>query len=139
MYNIGITGTRSGMNDTQKKNVTEFLRDSLKQHSLSTLHHGDCIGVDVEIANIAKSMGYYIINHPPTNSDLRAFHESNAYKKPLTYFARNRNIVDETDLLLVVPFQNFPQNSGGTWYTYDYAIKNKKNYMIFYPDGRIHT
>ena len=77
MYNIGITGTRSGMNDTQKKNVTEFLRDSLKQHSLSTLHHGDCIGVDVEIANIAKSMGYYIINHPPKISDATKSHSIN--------------------------------------------------------------
>jgi hypothetical protein len=41
----------------------------------------------------------------------------------LTHFARNRNIVDASDILIVIPYQDEWQPSGGTWYTHDYAVK----------------
>jgi hypothetical protein len=125
---IGVTGTRSGMTELQKQTVTEFLQ----KHN-GELHHGDCIGVDVEVANIAKKLGYKVVCHPPIKDDLRAFFQSDEYKPPLSYFARNRKIVDDTDILLVVPYQNEWQSHGGTWYTHDYAKKKSKPLTIFYP------
>lgn len=130
---IGVTGTRSGMNDYQLMQVVNFL----KEMKGSELHHGDCVGVDIQVARIAKYLGYKIICHPPIKNELRAYHDSDEIHEPLSYFARNRNIVDATDLLMVVPFQNEWQSSGGTWYTHDYALKGGKRIEVFYPTTRV--
>ena len=126
---IGVTGTRSGMTEDQFQELKTFLESA----GVSELHHGDCVGVDVEVAELAKSMGFKVICHPPSKTDLRAYHTSDEFREPLSYFARNRNIVDETDILLVVPFQQSHQNNGGTWYTHDYAIKKNKPVKVFFP------
>jgi hypothetical protein len=99
---IGVTGTRSGMTEYQKKEVTTMLA---KFGSSNYLHHGDCVGVDVEVAQIARELGYHIICHPPEKDDLRGFFYSDSYELPKSYFARNRDIVDSTDFLFVVPYQ----------------------------------
>lgn len=130
MTKIGVTGTRSGMDDEQILKVVEFLS---KFPEGSELHHGDCVGVDVEVAEIAKKLGFKIVCHPPIKGDLRGYFESDEYRTPLSYFARNRNIVDETDILLVLPYQTSHQNHGGTWYTHDYAKKVNKEPIVIYP------
>jgi hypothetical protein len=130
---IGVTGTRSGMTEYQKKEVTTMLA---KFGSSNYLHHGDCVGVDVEVAQIARELGYHIICHPPEKDDLRGFFYSDSYELPKSYFARNRDIVDSTDFLFVVPYQMEWQLNGGTWYTHDYAVKKKKPLKIFWPEEK---
>lgn len=132
---IGVTGTRNGMNEVQKTHLEYFFTED--KIEILELHHGDCVGVDVEVAEIAKSNGIKTVCHPPVVDDLRAFHESTEFRDPFTYFARNRNIVDETDVLLVVPQQNSWASKGGTWYTHDYGKSKQKLVIVFYPDGRI--
>jgi hypothetical protein len=127
---LGVTGTRSGMSEDQKLKVIEFL-DS---QAFSELHHGDCVGVDVEVAELAKHKGIRIVCHPPLKDELRGWFDSDQTNPPLSYFARNRNIVDQTDQLLVVPFQTSPQDNGGTWYTFDYAKKKGKPTTVIFPD-----
>jgi hypothetical protein len=129
---IGITGTREGANDTQLKAILEYLQ----QFPAGTeFHHGDCVGVDVEIAIMANELGFKTIAHPGPDCELRAHHESHEIRGGLTHFKRNRNIVDETDTLVVVPLQNEWQPRGGTWYTASYAKKKNLPYVIFYPNG----
>lgn len=128
---IGVTGTREGMNDRQAIAVYEYLSKLLPGDY--ELHHGDCVGVDGEVAIIARSLGFKVVCHPPEKQDLRVFHESDEFREPFGYLRRDRNIVDETELLLVVPLQNTWQSSGGTWYTHDYAQKKKKPVVLFYP------
>ena len=130
---IGITGTRSGLNDFQKRNIKIFLEKSWQPDS--ELHHGDCIGADAEVAEIAKKIGYRIVCHPPIKDELRANFPSDHTEIPFSYFARNRNIVDCTDHLIVAPYQNEWQPNGGTWYTHDYAEKRGKPLTVFYPDS----
>jgi hypothetical protein len=130
---IGVTGTRSEINHTQMNGVHDFLLTVITAQPDSEFHHGDCVGADHICAIIARNLGYKVICHPPEKSDLRAFHESDVTLPPLSYFARNRNIVNMTDRLLVVPYQDSPQKSGGTWYTYFYAIKVGKPTTIIYP------
>jgi hypothetical protein len=130
---IGITGTRSGMTEHQKQVIARFLQNSWVEGA--EFHHGDCVGVDVEAADIAKMMRYKIVSHPPAKNDLRAFHKSDEFRKPGTYFARNRTLVDEADVVLVVPFQMSHQPTGGTWYTHDYAVKKDKPVHIIYPES----
>ena len=128
---IGVTGTRSGMSEQQFLDISTFLKEQFVTGA--ELHHGDCVGVDVEVAMLARDIGYHIVCHPPVKDELRARHDSDEFRVPLSYFARNRNIVDETDQLLVVTYQSTPQKHGGTWYTHDYATKKNKDVIIVYP------
>ena len=132
MKKIGVTGTRYGMNGKQKENIFSFLAKMKKENEAIQLHHGDCAGVDVEVAAIAKELGFRIVSHPPIDNDCVKF-PADEIREPLGHFARNRSIVDETDLLIVVPLQNSHQTQGGTWYTHDYAVKKKKPVEIFFP------
>ena len=130
---LGITGTRSGM--TPQQNVT--LSQLLQQLDGAQLHHGDCVGVDAEVALLAQSLGYELVCHPPIKPELRAWVQSDQQREPISYFARNRNIVMECDLLLVVPYQSEHQTQGGTWYTHDYALKKGRDVIVIWPDGNM--
>lgn len=130
---VGVTGTREGMSPFQTQQVAAFLKEFILLAKQAELHHGDCVGVDAEVAAIAKDLGYTIISHPPKEKKMRAFFESHEYKQPDGYLARDRNIVDSTDFLIVVPLQNEWQPRGGTWYTYNHAVKTKKPVELFYP------
>ena len=127
---IAVTGTRSGMTAYQAELLQSMLGLCGPGHDF---HHGDCVGADVEAAEAARSAGMYIICHPPIKDDLRAFHASDEFRTPQSYFARNRALVDECDLLIVLPFQMSHQSSGGTWYTHDYAVRRGKNVTIIWP------
>jgi hypothetical protein len=130
---IGITGTRSGMTVFQFNTVQNNLRYFIEQYPDSEFHHGDCVGVDVQAAEIAQELGYKTIAYPSVGEDLRAWHKSDIILEPNTNFARNRAIVQAVDLLFVVPYQMQYQNRGGTWYTHDYAEKIGRNKLVFYP------
>lgn len=135
---VGITGTRFGMSETQRLRVYDLLNQIIEECKAQEIdpefHHGDCVGVDVEAAIIAKTFGYKIVAHPGPVGELQAGHESDEIRPNFTHFKRNRNIVDETDFLIVVPLQNTHQSRGGTWYTHDYAIKQGKEMIVIYRD-----
>jgi len=133
---IGVTGTRSGMNKRQKKEFEQLLSEFLIEcmaNGEGEFHHGDCVGVDVEAAKIAKKLGFKVVCHPPVKDELRAYHKSDEFREPKSYFARNRNIVDECDVLLVIPYQDEWQDQGGTWYTASYCKKKQKPFTIIWP------
>lgn len=134
---IGVTGTRNTPTQEQLEDVRKFLNAAVTHCRCNDvtleLHHGDCVGADDTVASMAKEMGIYIVCHPPLKHDLRAQVPSHEYLPPKSYFERNRAIVNATDFLIAVPFQNSPQKKGGTWYTVDYAIKQGKKVKIFYP------
>lgn len=127
---IGVTGTREGANDQQLLGVIEFLETV---ELPAELHHGDCTGVDVQVAAAAKQLGFKIVCHPPKSAETQGFFGGDIIHEAKGYLERDRNIVDSCDMLLVVPLQNEWQPKGGTWYTHDYAVKKGKPLMIFYP------
>lgn len=131
---IGVTGTRHGMTEGQRSRLLSVLSTI----EIAELHHGDCKGVDDEAADMAASLGIEVVCHPPSNPSLRAFnvkHKKNA-RPPEGYLARNRNIVDECHGMIVVPREYQRQDRGGTWYTFDYALKKGKPVFLILPDGR---
>jgi hypothetical protein len=137
---IGITGTRNGMTDFQLDAVQQWL--AAWPTPRGELHHGDCVGADAQVAAIAHHLlAYRTVCHPPVKNDLRAFFVSNETREPFSYFARNRNIVNETEILMVVP--GLPKEefhasvTGGTLYTYNYAKKQNKPRVLFYPNGEV--
>lgn len=133
MFKIGITGTRNGMTPKQRKQLEDMFNLFKHTYDEFEFHHGDCVGVDVQAADLAQAVGFRTVCHPPVKEDLRAFHQSDEIREPHTYFKRNRNIVDETEVLLVVPFESSPQSKGGTWYTHDYAVKGNSPVLILWP------
>lgn len=129
---VGFTGTRNGMTAEQKVGFSRLLTHLQPTH----LHHGDCVGADDEAANIAADLGIELICHPPIDETLRAFNARHKEARPAkTHFARNRDIVNESEALIVCPLDMTHQSRGGTWYTYDFAVKRHKPTYVIWPDG----
>jgi hypothetical protein len=130
---IGFTGTRKGMTKEQKWKLLELVA----QFAPAEFHHGDCVGSDDEAATTvdAFSPASSIVLHPPARKEFRAFNCATRYCLPKQYLARNRDIVDETDMLIATPAEAEHQDRGGTWYTIDYAAKVGKRVIIICPDG----
>jgi hypothetical protein len=135
---VGITGTREGMNEHQRQEVRRVLHDLAYEAGRDGIvphfHHGDCCGVDVEAAAMAREFGYVIVCHPPKTTETQGFFGGNIIHPPKGYLERDRAIVDAVDVLLVVPKENEWQPRGGTWYTHDYAVKMDVPVSIFYPN-----
>ena len=128
---VGVTGTRKGATSFQ---ITTLMR-WFGQHATAELHHGDCIGVDAQVAQIAWSHGIHVIAHPPTDPKNRAFSPAADETRPeRPYMQRNHDIVDEVDVLLVVPKTMNEERRSGTWACYRYAKKRGKHVIVFYPE-----
>jgi hypothetical protein len=126
---VGVTGTREGATEYQ----LHELRDVLSGLDSREFHHGDCKGVDEQAATIAKELGYKIVCHPPTSDYLQAHFPYDECREPAGYLKRDRAIVDECDVLIVVPLHEEWQPKGGTWYTHDYAVKTNKKIILIRP------
>ena len=126
---IGITGTREGATEYQLNE----LRNVLAELKGIEFHHGDCNGVDVQAAAIARELGYKIVCYPPKSTEEQGFFGGDVVHAPAGYLERDRAIVDGCDILLVVPKQMEWQPRGGTWYTHDYAKKQGKPYSVIWP------
>jgi hypothetical protein len=129
---VGVTGTREGATEYQ---LSE-LRTVLSWLDSREFHHGDCKGVDEQAAAIAKELGYKIVCHPPSNDYLQAHFPYDECREPAGYLKRDRAIVDECDVLIVVPLHEEWQPKGGTWYTHDYAVKTNKKIMLIWPKAK---
>jgi hypothetical protein len=134
---VAVTGTRNGMTKMQKDSFVNVMK---RLENVTAFHHGDCVGVDDEAANLVHENmpDVEIVCHPPTNNSLRAHNRLQSQTRPaFGYLARNRRMVDETHTLIVVPQQEEWQPIGGTWYTHDYArASNTKQVFIIWPDGQ---
>ncbi len=130
---VGITGTRNSVTSRQEKQIRAFLK-TLTHVEGAELHHGDCIGADFFVACVAQDLGIKTVCHPPEKIELRAFHRSDEKWPEKNYLARNRDIVDSVELLMVVPMQMDWQPKGGTWHTHDYAKKKKVPVVMFWPE-----
>jgi len=133
---IGITGTRHGMTELQEVMLEGLLRP------MSSFHHGSCQGVDVQAAQIVGRLFNYkprIVCHPGPDGDpcQQDSGVDDERREPKTHFARNRDIVDETDELYACPREMEEQKHGGTWYTIRYARKKGKPVTIIFPDGSL--
>ena len=139
---IGVTGTRDGMSKLQKESFESCIGAILFQQEWSEriLHQGQCIGVDVEFARLLKNRyGFKVISHPPIKKDLIGICENDEVCPAKSYFARNRDIVNCSELMFVFPKEERRQSHGGTWYTFDFAIKNMKPTILIRPSGKIDT
>lgn len=140
---IGFTGTRHGMAPAQ---ANRFYAYVCEHPDFEEFHHGDCIGADSEAADAIRDVltsedpgpAIKVVCHPPADQTHRAHNPHyDEIREPKTHFARNRDIVDETDCLVACPCDMAEQPKGGTWYTVGYARKRGKPVVIIWPDGTI--
>lgn len=131
--NIGFTGTRHGMTPRQ----LAALDAELRRHSSGALHHGDCIGADEQACGLAKGLAIPTVCHPPKNPKLRAFTKNTVTLPEQGYLARNRDIVDASEMLIAAPSSETEEITSGTWYTIRYARKRQKPILILSPAGEV--
>lgn len=130
---VGFTGTQFGMSEEQKKSFDEIISDFFDKYEKIEFHHGDCIGSDKdahEILNKFYYNNYIVIIHPPKTSTKRAFCLGNIILDTKDYIQRNHDIVDSTEILIVAPKTNREELRSGTWSTWRYAKKKKKEIIL---------
>lgn len=117
---IGFTGTRHGMSERQR---AEFEKLIIKYRP-TEFRHGDCIGADDQAATMVYRLAAEInftceiVGHAPVDEAHRAFNKyTYVWRAPKRHFARNRDIVAESEILIAAPITDVPQMFGGTWYT----------------------
>jgi len=128
---VGITGTRTGLSKNQIDKMNIFL----DENDVSLIRHGDCIGADENIHNICSDRNIPIHIHPPSKRIYRAFCESDFIHREKEYLERNRDIVDNSDIVLGFPFNKKSIPKSGTWYTINYCKQVRKTCIIIFPDG----
>lgn len=146
-FTVGVTGTRKGWNFNQKINFMEFLNTVTFHY----LRHGQCIGVDEEVAeacwkktgiNITAHPGMYARSFNGDRTEVRSQFNHNEHVWPADLF-KNRNyvIVNKSDAILGFPKEEikdrrlFSGLRGGTIHTLDYAIAIRRPTYIFNPSG----
>ena len=107
---VGFTGTRNGM--TKEQSVSVFR--TLCEYHPTEVHHGDCVGADRDFHDISKGCKIWVVIHPPHKEDLRAFCVGDETKMERSYLARNRHIVDETEILIATPKSRSEELRSGT-------------------------
>ena len=129
---LGFTGSRAGMSDAQCKEVIAII-EMLKP---TTIIHGDCVGSDAQIHEIAIKMGIKVAIYPCTLIAQRAFCSgAEIVHEPLPPLERNHYIVHSCDKIIAAPKEHEEILRSGTWATIRYALKAGKSLIICFPDG----
>jgi hypothetical protein len=139
---IGFTGTREGLTERQLS-AFRVRTEDLKQ--FAELHHGACVGADAGAVWLAwythERWGWpKIIAHPsdlPGLTDPEAIAHSHVVLPAKPPLERNRDIVDDCDMLLACPKGMAEERRSGTWSTVRYARKAGKPIVLFWPDGKV--
>lgn len=134
MTTIGITGTRKGMTYEQHQKFVRLISRAMAAGPV-VLRHGACVGVDHQVHLYAREGNIPVVIHPPTNTKSMMPLDNYGYcLKPKDYLERDRDIVDNSDVLWAFP--DGPRRKGsGTWYTVCFAEMQKKPVYIVYPGG----
>lgn len=138
-FQVGFTGTSRGLTDEQREELYKLLKSIANQemgYGGVTLHHGDCVGADAEADSFARSLGYRVVIHPPSNSKARAYCDSKGKSLVLPekpYLMRNQDIVDACDILIACPRTADEELRSGTWATFRRARKARKPVHLLLP------
>lgn len=136
---VGFTGTQKGMTAAQLHNVEAQLRAWRGQVLYGV--HGACVGADDQFDQMLVALGLPRVIRPCTITHMRVPCERQGIVLKLYDAAppldRNKDIVYESDIVLVTPKTMEEELRSGTWATFRYARKLKRHTMIFWPDGSI--
>ncbi len=123
----GFTGSQDGISEKQCKELERLF----KKYTVTILHHGCCTGADEQAHNIARKLGILITGHPPENQSKlsQCIYDCDFVIDARPYLDRNRDIVDDCEMLFVGPSKPEYLRSG-TWSTKRYAKKSGTPFHI---------
>lgn len=130
---VGFTESREGLSWRQWCTLERII----PYLGMEEFHHGDCRGADANAHDIVTekpTLGFRgVVVHPPKERHYRAFRRGVENREEKPYLERDRDIVDECDLLIAAPlFRDGTQRASrsGTWYTVNYARRLGKPVII---------
>ena len=102
---LGFTGTLQGMSDAQRIAVRSIV--NAVQMSITSVHHGDCIGSDWDFHRIIRQdfSNIGVCRHPPIAENYRAYCDWDWTQIPEEYLTRDREIVHHSTIMLATPFE----------------------------------
>lgn len=126
---VGFTGTQHGMT------VDQWETAAMKLLGADWLHHGDCIGGDKQMHEVAERFKIKTALFPPTNESKRAFCKGDIIYPPKDYISRNHDIVYTVSRMIAAPREFEERLRSGTWATIRYTLRVGKPLLIVWPDG----
>jgi hypothetical protein len=143
MVDIGFTGSRWGMGEVREP-VVSYIVEKLNPNKAN---HGMCAGADTEFHHIVRKVndGTWIKGFPPTEQGkFYVLSDCDELQEAKDYLDRDRDIVDESDVMIATPETEQEKQRSGTWYTIRYAKKviksgkgRCKKLYIVKPDGKV--
>ncbi len=130
-YTLGVTASQTGLTEAQTRSAAYLVTSK----AVAELHHGDCIGGDAQLHDIASANSIRTVVHPPSNESKRAFCAADIVLPPRGYRERNRDIVDSVELLVAFPSSMFEIVRSGTWMTVRIARATKVPVIVVWPNG----
>ncbi|MAH51185.1 hypothetical protein CMI37_35535 [Candidatus Pacearchaeota archaeon] len=116
------------MSDNQRKLFKELIKD---KRPITEFHHGDCIGSDYDAHILLRQVSEsVVVLYPPDITTKRAYCIGEVEKEPKPYLERNKDIVNNTDLLIACPKSDKEELRSGTWATIRYARKQNKEVIM---------
>lgn len=131
---LGSTGTSRGMTPDQLEAVQQVIQG---WPAAITLHHGDCIGADKQLHQLARRYGWRVVGHLPINQKKRAFCDFDEIREPKPYLDRNQDIVHESAYLLATPKEDDEDLRSGTWATVRRARDRRRPILLVTPHVRV--
>lgn len=139
--NVMVTGTRHKRLITMEAATTLFcLVDELDEtFNIDKWIHGGCTGADAMFHGLVEGRGEIHV-YPAKDVDIRwkakleGVYVLHPEEKPLV---RNRKMVDQSDISIVVPPSNRKVPAGGTGSTYRYARDQSNVLYVIHPDGEV--
>lgn len=136
---VGVTGTRQGMAIDQWQTFVEKILD----FEMKEWHDGDCVGADTQAHSVVRNFMKEVVGftpvlhgHPCNLSKYRAYNEYDVIHEVKPPLVRNRDIVNNSDLMFATPLEYDEVLKGsGTWATIRYTRLQRKPLILIYPDG----
>lgn len=127
---VGFVGSKWGLSTEQLRAVSRMMSKVLE------FHHGDMVGSDKQVADLAMLDGVpIVVSHPPKVNMYRAYAYATVIRPVQDYQVRNKEIIDEIELLVVAPFRKGIR--GATWWAVGYADLKQRSSVVIYPNGEL--
>src|SRR5689334_7595566 len=106
------------MTNKQQDNFLEILSWFFRSYPQGLeLHQGQCIGADEEATYLARKSGIWVVSHPPVDKSKTHSIICDETRPEKSFLDRNRDIVDEVNVLLAAPRSRKEELRSGTWAT----------------------
>lgn len=134
---IGFTGTREGAT-TEQIDTLKFVLSSISTtYTIQLGLHGGAKGADAQFWDVLldKKIEFDEYSAYPSKDSFSAGKLNRKIHKPKLPLSRNKDIVNDSNIMIAMPFQPEEQFRGGTWSTIRYCRKISHPLYVIYPDG----